>query len=354
MNNILITGGAGFIGSELVRYLIRKKFNIINLDKLTYSGNLENLTEVVSNKKYKFFKADISNRKKVFEILKKYKPTYIFNLAAETHVDRSIDNPKNFIQTNIFGTYILLENIRKYFNAIPNLKIRRKFRFIHISTDEVYGDLKKSKKLFTENTSYDPSSPYSSSKASSDHLVNAWHRTYGIPSIITNCSNNYGPFQFPEKLIPLMILNALENRSLPVYGNGNQIRDWLHVNDHVRALWLIARKGRVGETYNIGGGNQIKNINVVKKICNHLDNIKKIKKYQNSYSRLITYVKDRPGHDTRYGINFSKLKKNLHWKPLYNFNQGLKETVIWYLKNKIWCKKILKKNSIHKKRLGIV
>lgn len=354
MNNILITGGAGFIGSELVRYLIKKKFNIINLDKLTYSGNLENLTEVATNKKYKFYKADISNKKKVFEILKKYKPTYIFNLAAETHVDRSIDNPKNFIQTNIFGTYILLENIRKYFNALKNLKIRRNFRFIHISTDEVYGDLKKSKRLFTENTSYDPSSPYSSSKASSDHLVNAWHRTYGIPAIITNCSNNYGPFQFPEKLIPLMILNALENRKLPVYGNGNQIRDWLHVNDHVRALWLIARKGKVGETYNIGGGNQIKNINVVKKICNHLDNIKKIKKYQNSYSRLITYVKDRPGHDIRYGINFSKLKKNLQWKPLYNFNQGLKETVIWYLKNKIWCKKILKKNSIHKKRLGIV
>lgn len=354
MNNILITGGAGFIGSELVRYLIKKKFNIINLDKITYSGNLENLTEVATNKKYKFYKADISNKKKVFEILKKYKPTYIFNLAAETHVDRSIDNPKNFIQTNIFGTYILLENIRKYFNVIQNLKIRRKFRFIHISTDEVYGDLKKSKRLFTENTSYDPSSPYSSSKASSDHLVNAWHRTYGIPAIITNCSNNYGPFQFPEKLIPLMILNALENRKLPVYGNGNQIRDWLHVNDHVRALWLIARKGKVGETYNIGGGNQIKNINVVKKICNHLDNIKKIKKNQNSYSRLITYVKDRPGHDIRYGINFSKLKKNLHWKPLYNFNQGLKETVIWYLKNKIWCKKILKKNSTHKKRLGIV
>ncbi len=352
MKNILITGGAGFIGSELVRYLIKKNLNVINIDKLTYSGNLDNLANVSSNRKYKFFKINISDKYKVFKILKKYKPIYIFNLAAETHVDRSIDNPENFIKTNIFGTYILLETVRKYWNVLLNKK--KSFRFVHISTDEVYGDLKKSKKLFSEKTSYNPSSPYSSSKASSDHLVNAWYKTYGLPTIVTKCSNNYGPFQFPEKLIPLMILNALENRKLPIYGDGSQIRDWLHVNDHVRALWLIAKKGKVGGNYNIGGGNQIKNINVVKKICHYLDEIKKTNNKNNSFSKLITYVRDRPGHDLRYGVNFSKLKKDLNWKPLYNFNKGLKKTVQWYLDNEIWCKKILKRNSIHKKRLGTI
>ena len=350
--NILITGGAGFIGSELVRYLIKKRKNVINVDKLTYSGNLENLSEVIFKKNYKFYKTDISNQTKIYHILCKYKPTYVFNLAAETHVDRSIDNPIKFIKTNVLGTFCLLECVRKYLKILKK-KEKKKFKFIHISTDEVYGDLKKSKNFFTEQTRFDPSSPYSSSKASSDHLVNAWHKTYKIPTIITNCSNNYGPFQFPEKLIPLMILNVLENRKLPVYGDGKQIRDWLHVKDHVRALWTIAKRGKVGETYNIGGANQIKNITLVKKICKYLD-YKKKKNIKNSFIKLITYVKDRPGHDIRYAINFSKLKRKLNWKPLYNFDNGLKKTIEWYLKNNEWCKKILKKNAVYKKRQGII
>lgn len=354
MKKIIITGGAGFIGSALIRYLINKKLTILNLDKLTYSGNLDNLKNFVTKKKYSFIKVDIQNSKKVSKIIEDYQPDFIFNLAAETHVDRSIDNPISFIKTNIFGTYTLLESARKYWNKLSPHK-KSKFRFLHISTDEVYGDLKNNRKFFSETTSYMPSSPYSSSKASSDHLVSAWYRTYGLPTIITKCSNNYGPFQYPEKLIPLIILNALDYRKLPVYGSGNQIRDWLHVNDHVKALWLIINKGQIGQSYNIGGNNQKKNIEVVKKICVYLDKHIKPKKKSKikSYFDLVCYVKDRPGHDFRYAINCNKLKKELNWYPEYNFSSGLEDTVLWYRENINWCKKILKKGFIYKKRLGL-
>lgn len=353
MKKIIITGGLGFIGSALIRFLLKKNLTILNIDKHTYSGNLDNLNKFSKQKNYFLFKVDIRNKKKITKILLDFKPDFIFNLAAETHVDRSIDNPINFINTNIIGTYSLLEAIRKYWNSLSMFK-KKNFRLLHVSTDEVFGDLKKKKTLFTENTPYDPSSPYSSSKASSDHLVSAWYKTYGLPTIITNCSNNYGPFQYPEKLIPLMILNALEKRNLPVYGKGNQIRDWLHVDDHVKALWLIINKGLPGEKYNIGGGNQKKNIEVVKMICSYLNKYKKIKvdNKNYSYSNLITFVKDRPGHDFKYAINFHKLKK-MKWEPKYNFNKGLKLTVLWYIKNINWCKKFLKKNYIFKKRLGL-
>lgn len=334
---IIVTGGAGFIGSALVRFIINEtEFKVVNVDKLTYSGNLDSLVSINQNKRYNFEQLDICNSSGLEKIFSKYKPELVIHLAAESHVDRSIDSPKSFIESNIVGTYTLLEQSRKYWQSLIGQK-KEDFRFLHVSTDEVYGDLESSSDFFTEETRYNPSSPYSASKASSDHLVRAWYRTYGLPVLITNCSNNYGPFQFPEKLIPHMIFNALEFNSLPVYGNGKQIRDWLYVDDHVRALLTVASKGEVGETYNIGGNNEIQNIDVVHKICNILDEFMPIKNNNiDSYSELITYVKDRPGHDVRYAIDASKIFNNLGWEPLENFESGIRKTIEWYLNHHNW------------------
>ena len=349
---IIVTGGAGFIGSALVRFIINEtEFKVVNVDKLTYSGNLDSLDSVNQNKRYNFEQLDICNSSGLEKIFSKYKPELVIHLAAESHVDRSIDSPKSFIESNIVGTYTLLEQSRKYWQSLIGQK-KEDFRFLHVSTDEVYGDLESSSDFFTEETRYNPSSPYSASKASSDHLVRAWYRTYGLPVLITNCSNNYGPFQFPEKLIPHMIFNALEFNSLPVYGNGKQIRDWLYVNDHVRALLTVASKGEVGETYNIGGNNEIQNIDVVHKICNILDEFMPIKNNNiDSYSELITYVKDRPGHDVRYAIDASKIFNNLGWEPLENFESGIRKTIEWYLNHHNWSDNI-QNGSYKLSRLG--
>ena len=328
---ILVTGGAGFIGSALVRHILDySNFKVINIDKLTYASNLSSLKKYENNKNYLFIKIDICNRKKIFEIFKEYSPQLIIHLAAETHVDRSIISANNFIKTNILGTYNLLEISKEYYQNL-DLKYKKKFRFHHISTDEVYGDLKKKVPPADEENRYMPSSPYSASKASADHLVRSWFRTYGLPVIISNCSNNYGPYQFPEKLIPLIILNALKKKELPVYGNGQQIRDWLYVDDHAEALFKIVTKGKIGETYNIGGNNQIKNINVVKIICKILDSIKPLNIKNKKYSDLIVYVKDRPGHDKRYAINTQKITKKLNWRPKESFKTGIYKTIKWYI-----------------------
>lgn len=348
---ILITGGAGFIGSALVRYVINNTTeSVVNVDVLTYSGNLENLSSVSNDSRYHFENVNICDENKIKEIFFKYKPTKVVHLAAESHVDRSIDGPKDFIQTNIFGTYNLLEAAREFFYSLtPELK--KDFRFHHVSTDEVYGDLHGTTDLFTEKSPYEPSSPYSASKASSDHLVRAWHRTYGLPVLITNCSNNYGPFHFPEKLIPLVILNALEGKKLPVYGDGNQIRDWLYVQDHARALYTVATKGKVGETYNIGGFNEKKNIEVVRGVCAILD-CKRPNKYGlKSYSDLIAFVKDRPGHDHRYAVDASKINKELDWSPEETFESGLEKTVEWFLQNEQWLSHV--KNGSYRVRKGL-
>jgi dTDP-glucose 4,6-dehydratase len=339
---ILITGGCGFIGSCLIRFLIKKKnLIIVNFDKLTYSGNIDNLNTIKQNPRYFFIRGDICNKKDFKSAVHTHKPKIVFNLAAHTHVDRSIKSSKDFINTNILGVYNILEILREYYN---NLKEQKKnFRFLHISTDEVYGDLgKNNNKYFTEKTAYNPSSPYSSSKAAADHLVRSWYRTYSLPSIVTRCSNNYGPFQYPEKLIPLIIINAINKKKLPVYGNGNQIRDWLHVEDHVRALWVVAKKGIPGETYNIGGNNEYKNLETVRIICGLLDNFIK---EDVKYFKLVDHVKDRLGHDVRYAIDAKKIKNKLGWKPYHKFEFGLKKTVQWYLENKWWWEKILKKNK---------
>lgn len=352
--NLLITGGAGFIGSALIRHIIKNtNYNAINIDKLTYAGNLESLASVENNSRYTFDQVDICEAHEIKRILKKYQPDIIIHLAAESHVDRSIDRPDEFIQTNIVGTYILLEEARKYWSYLNEDK-KKNFRFHHVSTDEVYGDLKNANDLFTEETRYSPSSPYSAAKASSDHLVRAWYRTYKFPILITNCSNNYGPFQFPEKLIPLTILNALEGKKLPVYGSGEQIRDWLYVEDHVRALLRVAFTGEIGETYNIGGHNELKNIEVVKTVCRVLDKLvpskfEGIKKYE----QLITHVTDRAGHDVRYAIDATKINKNLGWTPDETFATGLKKTIKWYLENKIWCDRV-KFGSYKGERLGVI
>ena len=349
---IIVTGGAGFIGSALVRFIINEtEFKVVNVDKLTYSGNLDSLDSINQNKRYNFEQLDICNSSGLEKIFSKYKPELVIHLAAESHVDRSIDSPKSFIESNIVGTYTLLEQSRKYWQSLIGQK-KEDFRFLHVSTDEVYGDLESSSDFFTEETRYNPSSPYSASKASSDHLVRAWYRTYGLPVLITNCSNNYGPFQFPEKLIPHMILNALKLNSLPVYGNGLQVRDWLYVDDHVRALLRVASKGEVGHTYNIGGNNEIQNIEVVQKICYYLDEIKPIKnKSINSYRELITYVSDRPGHDVRYAIDASKIFNNLGWEPLENFESGIRKTIEWYLNHHNWSDNI-QNGSYKLSRLG--
>ncbi|OBW93450.1 dTDP-glucose 4,6-dehydratase [Gallibacterium genomosp. 3] len=333
---ILITGGAGFIGSAVVRYIINfTTHQVINLDKLTYAANPLALSNVQNNPRYFFEQVDICDRLAVDRIFQKYQPDAVMHLAAESHVDRSISGPATFIQTNIIGTYTLLESTRCYWEKLPISK-QEKFRFHHISTDEVYGDLEiESELLFTEHSPYAPSSPYSASKASSDHLVQAWYRTFGLPILITNCSNNYGPYQFPEKLIPLTILNAVSGKQLPIYGNGQQIRDWLFVDDHVKALYKVLTKGKVGETYNIGGNNERKNIEVVESICQILEELAPNKPAGiSAYHDLITFVTDRPGHDLRYAIDATKIKKELGWHPEETFESGLRKTVEWYLINK--------------------
>ena len=349
----LITGGAGFIGSALIRHLINAtEHSILNVDCLTYAANLDSLTSVSKNSRYSFKKIDICNLTRLKKVISDYEPEVIMHLAAESHVDRSIDSPHSFLHTNILGTFNLLEATREYLGDASN-SIRKNFRFHHISTDEVYGDLVGTDDLFTENTPYSPSSPYSASKASSDHLVRAWFRTYQLPVLITNCSNNYGPYQFPEKLIPHIILNAMEGKELPVYGNGKQIRDWLYVNDHVRALLIVALKGQIGETYNIGGNNEVQNIEVVEKICDILNIL--IPERLNgldSYRELITFVQDRPGHDVRYAIDNTKIKTNLGWTPKENFKSGMQKTVKWYLGNLSWSENI--QNGAYKlERLGV-
>ncbi len=339
---ILITGGAGFIGSALIRFLIKNTDNsVINIDKLTYAGNLESLSDVMGNDRYSFKKVDICNKAELKHIFFEYKPDAVMHLAAESHVDRSIDAPGEFIQTNIVGTYNLLEIAKLYWKGLDE-NCKSSFRFHHISTDEVYGDLDNNDDLFTENTPYAPSSPYSASKAASDHLVRAWHRTYKLPIVITNCSNNYGPYHFPEKLIPLVILNALEGRQLPIYGSGSQIRDWLYVEDHARALFKVLSEGKVGETYNIGGHNEKTNIEVVQQICNLLDELVPLD--SGSYSAQISHVADRPGHDKRYAIDASKIATELGWVPEETFESGIRKTILWYLDNQDWCLSV-KKNS---------
>ncbi|MCY1272771.1 dTDP-glucose 4,6-dehydratase 2 [compost metagenome] len=350
---ILVTGGAGFIGSALIRYLINKtNHKVLNLDSLTYAGNLESLASIEHNERYHFLKADIADSSAVSDALTTFQPDAVMHLAAESHVDRSIDGPAAFIQTNIVGTYILLEAVRGYWSQLAAPR-RQSFRFHHISTDEVYGDLHGTDDLFTEQTPYAPSSPYSASKAASDHLVRAWHRTYGLPILITNCSNNYGPFHFPEKLIPLTILNALEGKQLPVYGDGNQIRDWLFVEDHARALLQVITEGAIGETYNIGGHNEQKNIDVVRAICKLLEELAPTKPHGVSrYEDLIAFVKDRPGHDLRYAIDATKIQQELDWTPHETFASGLRKTVEWYLENQSWCQHV-QDGSYQRERLGM-
>lgn len=340
--NILITGGAGFIGSAVVRYIINNtQDSVINVDKLTYAGNLASLESVSNSPRYAFEQVDICDKAELERVFNQYQLDAVMHLAAESHVDRSIDGSAAFIETNIVGTYTLLEVARAYWH---NLSVEKKatFRFHHISTDEVYGDLESTNDLFTENTPYAPSSPYSASKASSDHLVRAWWRTYGLPTIITNCSNNYGPFHFPEKLIPLMILNALQGKKLPVYGNGMQIRDWLFVEDHARALYKVVTEGKVGETYNIGGHNEKANIEVVRIICGLLEELSPNKPVGvEKYEDLITYVTDRPGHDVRYAIDATKIGNELGWAPQETFETGIRKTVEWYLNNQKWWSRVL-------------
>ena len=340
---ILVTGGAGFIGSAVVRYIIKNTTDtVINIDKLTYAGNLASLSEIDESPKYFFEQFDICDKTQLKRVFKKYKPDAVMHLAAESHVDRSINNAADFIKTNIVGTYTLLNEACNYWEKLSNRK-KEVFRFHHVSTDEVFGDLKLNDKLFCEDTPYKPSSPYAASKASSDHLVRAWYRTYGLPTIITNCSNNYGPYHFPEKLIPLVILNALDGKELPIYGDGLQIRDWLFVEDHAHALYLVLTKGKVGETYNIGGHNEKKNIEVVNKICALLDDLVEDKpKNVKSFSDLIKYVSDRPGHDLRYAIDASKIENDLGWKPKESFDSGIRKTIEWYLNNSEWCSQVMK------------
>ena len=350
---VLVTGGAGFIGSALIRHIIsHTEYKVINIDKLTYSGNLESLKSIELNQKYFFEKIDICDENSIKTLLLKNKPDALIHLAAESHVDRSIDGPADFVQTNIVGTFTLLEQAKHYWQSLKGIK-KENFRFLHVSTDEVYGDLDQTDDLFTEDTPYNPSSPYSASKASSDHLVRAWNRTFNFPVLITNCSNDYGPYQFPEKLIPHMILTALDGKSLPVYGDGRQIRDWLYVNDHVRALMTVLENGSIGETYNIGGNNEIQNIEVVNTICNILDELMPDRlNGLASFKDLITYVKDRPGHDVRYAIDASKIKFDLNWEPKEDFISGIRKTVEWYLTNLSWSENI-QDGSYRLERLGV-
>ncbi|MBS0553963.1 MAG: dTDP-glucose 4,6-dehydratase [Proteobacteria bacterium] len=339
---ILVTGGAGFIGSAVVRHLINDTpHEVANVDKLTYAGNLESLAAVADSPRYRFHQIDICDGPALAKVFAEFRPTAVMHLAAESHVDRSIDGPAAFIETNVVGTYTLLEAARAYWNALPAAE-KDAFRFHHISTDEVYGDLEGTDDLFTETTPYAPSSPYSASKAGSDHLVRAWQRTYGLPTLVTNCSNNYGPFHFPEKLIPHIILNALHGKPLPVYGDGGQIRDWLYVEDHARALVQVVSRGEVGETYNIGGHNEKRNLEVVHTLCDLLEELAPGKPQGLArYRDLITFVKDRPGHDRRYAIDASRIQRELGWVPQETFETGLRKTVQWYLHNEAWWQRVL-------------
>ncbi|MCK9237632.1 MAG: dTDP-glucose 4,6-dehydratase [Thiopseudomonas sp.] len=360
---ILVTGGAGFIGSAVVRHIIQHtQDSVINVDVLTYAGNLESLAEVSNNPRYAFAQVDICNRAELDLVFAQHQPDAVMHLAAESHVDRSIDGPAEFIQTNIVGTYTLLEAARHYWQQLDETR-KNSFRFHHISTDEVYGDLphpsddpRAIETLFTETTAYEPSSPYSASKASSDHLVRAWLRTYGLPTLVTNCSNNYGPYHFPEKLIPLVILNALEGKPLPIYGKGDQIRDWLYVEDHARALYKVVTEGKIGETYNIGGHNEKTNLDVVQTICAILDELAPVKHTKltiKNYKSLIAFVSDRPGHDRRYAIDASKIERELGWTPQESFESGIRKTVQWYLANQHWCQRV-QDGSYQRERLGTV
>ena len=343
---ILITGGCGFIGSNFILNQINKTNNhVLNIDSITYAGNIENLNSIAKNSKYSFLKGDICNYELIKNTLIEFQPDAIVHFAAESHVDRSIDNPMDFVNTNVIGTASMLNASLEYLS-----NNRKNFRFLHVSTDEVFGSLGKNG-FFTELTPYDPSSPYSASKASSDHLVRAWHRTYGLPVLITNCSNNYGPFQFPEKLIPLMIANCIDQKPLPIYGKGDNIRDWLFVEDHCIAINNVLENGTIGETYNIGGNNEIQNIEIVHSICSILDDLKPLKDNK-SYSSLITHVEDRPGHDFRYAIDASKINKMIGWKPNETFKSGIRKTVIWYLENEDWWRNIQDKNY-SQERLGL-
>ena len=346
-----VTGGCGFIGANFIQYLLKKTKpkSVINLDKLTYAGNQKNLADFEQDPRYIFVHGDICDAELVSRLFTEYQPNYIVNFAAESHVDRSIDGPAEFIQTNIVGTSVLLQEALKYYSTLKGGGSER-FRFHHVSTDEVFGSLSESG-FFTEETPYDPSSPYSASKASSDHLIRAWHRTFDLPVLISNCSNNYGPYQFPEKLIPLMILNCLEEKPLPVYGTGENIRDWLYVEDHCDAIYTILQRGAIGETYNVGGNNEIKNIQIVEEICDILNDIHPAGSGK-SYHELINFVKDRPGHDFRYAIDASKLKKEIGWEPKESFNTGIQKTIEWYLKNEEWWKTI-QENTYKQERLGI-
>jgi dTDP-glucose 4,6-dehydratase len=352
---LLITGGAGFIGSAVIRHIIDNTSDeVVNLDKLTYAGNLQSLAGVSGSARYSFEQVDICDRAEVDRVLAQHQPDAIMHLAAESHVDRSIDGPADFIETNIVGTYTLLEATRQYWQTMGGNR-KAQFRFHHISTDEVYGDLphpaevgNAKQHLFTETTPYAPSSPYSASKASSDHLVRAWLRTYGLPTLVTNCSNNYGPYHFPEKLVPLVILNALEGKPLPVYGKGDQIRDWLYVDDHARALYKVVKEGKPGETYNVGGHNEKQNIEVVHTLC---DILQELRPQEISYRGLITSVKDRPGHDMRYAIDASKIQEELGWVPEETFETGIRKTVQWYLNNLDWCQRV-QDGSYQRERLG--
>ena len=352
MKTYLITGGCGFIGSNFIHHLIENKLagEIINLDKMTYAGNKDNLSTIDDNNYYHFIEGDIANQKVVRSILEKYKPDIIINFAAESHVDRSIDGPVEFIQTNVVGTLNLLHESNQWLKNM-NSGIKESFRFIHISTDEVYGSLGKTGK-FLESTPYNPSSPYSASKASSDHLARSWYKTYDFPVLITNCSNNYGPYQFPEKLIPLIIINALEGKSLPIYGKGLNVRDWLYVDDHCKAIQVIIEKGKLGQTYNIGGNNEIANIQIVETICEILDNEIPLDTGK-LYEEGIVFVEDRPGHDFRYAIDATKIEKELGWKPKESFQTGIKKTVLWFLENRDWWRKI-KKFKYKQERLGML
>jgi dTDP-glucose 4,6-dehydratase len=349
---ILVTGGAGFIGSAVIRMIIRKtNYEVVNLDKLTYAGNLDSLPDVASSHRYFHEQVDICDRQVLDRVFQQHKPDCVMHLAAESHVDRSIDGPADFIDTNIVGTFNLLEAARHYYESLEEDK-REQFRFHHISTDEVYGDLEGTEDLFTEETSYAPSSPYSASKAASDHLVRAWGRTYGLPVIITNCSNNYGPYHFPEKLIPHVILNAIHGKPLPIYGDGLQIRDWLYVEDHAKALINVVTEGEIGETYNIGGHNEKTNLEVVEAICDLLEELAPEKSAGvKSYRDLITFVKDRPGHDARYAIDASKIEHELGWVPEETFQTGLRKTVKWYLDNRQWWERVLS-GAYRLERLG--
>jgi dTDP-glucose 4,6-dehydratase len=367
---IFVTGGAGFIGTSVIRHIINNTDDeVVNIDKLTYAGNLESLAAVSDSPRYNFEQVDICDADSINALFAKHRPDAIMHLAAESHVDRSIDGPAEFIQTNIVGTYTLLEAARKYWMSLDS-EGKANFRFHHISTDEVYGSLPHPSSLgpnasplaphplplFTEENRYEPNSPYSASKASSDHLVRAWHATYGLPVVITNCSNNYGPYQFPEKLIPLVILNAISGKPLPIYGKGDQIRDWLYVDDHARALYKVVTEGGVGETYNIGGHNEKTNLEVVHTICDILDELVPLTPNSSpltTYKNLITHVPDRPGHDQRYAIDATKTKEKLGWVPDETFETGIRKTVEWYLSNKEWCQHV-KDGSYQGERLGMI